>query len=154
MQTTETGTIREIINGKAAVLLDNTESCVQCGGCGNKADNGKDMIVHVPLNPEDETVNNIHPGDHITLECETGNPAKMGFLYLMLPLILALTGYTVGRYLVQQAGVDAYQAFGGVIAGVLFIVPYVLFFLIRKRREKKGRYWIRITGRVDRGECV
>lgn len=155
MKTTETGTITEIRNGKAAVLLGNAESCVHCGGCGGETDHRKDMIVHVPLNTgTDETVKKLQPGDNVTLKCETGNPAKMGFLYLMLPLILAITGFTLGEYLLQQAGVDAYQAFGGVIAGILFILPYGLFYLIRLRREKKGQYWIRITGRVNRGECV
>lgn len=150
----ETGMIVDIKRDSAMIALKGDSACVGCRNCDEKST--KNMVINVPIEGTKYAgkTANLKTGDTVRVECESPGQAKIGFLYFILPILLAIAGFAVGTPLLEQAGVKSYQALGGGLAGALFVIPYIVLVLIRKARERRGSRWIRIVDVLHSGGPV
>lgn len=146
MVSVETGKVIEIKKDIAVIALKGEASCAACGHCDENVP-AKDLIVNVPLDRPTYTEKavTVKPGDTVRLECETPGQAKTGFLYFILPILLAIAGFAIGTPLFEQTGFSSYQALGGGLAGGLFAIPYIVLVLIHRARKRSGNNWIKIV---------
>ncbi len=131
----EYGTAMGVQGGRVTVSIKRTAACEKCGRCSHPhvafGDSSTMTIEAVP-------VGDIHPGDTVELEMDTGEFLKASFLVWLLPLLAAAAGLGLGWMLGTVLGNGS--LWGTVFSLASFALSFFWLHQYDKSSRKSGRY--------------
>jgi len=141
----ETGTVIQISEDKAQVLIPRNAACEGCHSCHSKSD-GFGMITEVPK------AHGLAIGDRVRLEGKGVSQAKGGLLIFILPLVLLFIGYLIGEAVTKYMGYASLSQTAGIITGFMFFVaPFLIIYLVNRKRKKAGEFPLYIAQILNKG---
>jgi len=128
----EKGTVIELTEDTAKVLIPRSEACEGCRSCHESA-GGLGMTCEVPR------TGGLRMGDKVKLAGREASGTKGGLLLYILPLAFLFVGYLVGE---AAAGAFGYASLGetvGVLTGFMsFVLPFLIVYRVYKRKKSSG----------------
>lgn len=139
----EIGTVIEKTGQTATVRIPRNTPCTGCHSCTFSAEDSS-MIAkaHDPLHTK--------VGDSVKVEQRQSGRIKAGFLLLILPLLTFVPGYFAGEAVARLTGILTREIWGVIIGIIAFSIPWLVLFVLNKRRIRKKSYQMHIVGILNR----
>ncbi len=139
----EIGTVIEKTGQTATVRIPRNTLCTGCHSCSFSPDHSY-MIAkaHDPLHTK--------IGDRVKMEERQSGRIKAGFLLLILPLLTFVPGYFTGEAVSRLTGILTREIWGVLTGLFAFSIPWLVLFLLNKRRIRKSSYQMHIVGILKR----
>jgi positive regulator of sigma E activity len=130
----EIGTVFKIEKGIAYIMINRKLACTGCHVCHHSED-GSHMIT------EAKDLIGASIGDVVRIESSSDvGPVKASLILYILPILLLIFGYFLGKLLFRSFGVNVSGETPGIISGFLLMgLAYLGIYLVAhsgKQREK------------------
>jgi len=127
----EYGEVTEIVGKFAKVKFKRSSACGKCSACGMLKDMSE-IVVDV------ENTLDVHPGQKVEVEFETGTSLKSAAIAYLIPLAMLLVGAILGYLLGSSINLGLPADICGALGAILFAVLslFILKGIDRKMKDK------------------
>lgn len=130
----ETGEVVSVTNNTLKVRIYRKSACGDgCASCGLCKNNENIIEVKNSVNAQ--------IGDKVTLEISSGKLFKAAFLVYIIPLIMLIAGYYIGRIFTKNEGLCVLSAFLLMIISLIAISIY--------DRRLKGKFTPQVISIIE-----
>lgn len=141
----EVGTVFRIDQGIVRIMIDRKQACVGCHMCHNGKD-GTYMIAKA------KDLMGVSIGDVVRIESSIKvSPVKAGFILYIIPILLLILGYFLGKTLTQLIGIDLAGESSGIISGFsLMGLAYLVIYLLTHKGKQHDKIHFNVVEIIRR----